>query len=257
MLVDTHAHVFLDPFKDDLNEVVNRSLENDVRHIFMPNIDTSTVERMLEVERKFPGHCHPMIGLHPCSVDRNYARNLNTIEKWLGQHKFAAIGEMGTDLYWDKSYFEEQKQAFRRQAILAQEVDLPIVVHCRDSIDETIDLTRSTHKGNLKGVFHCFTGSQEQANAIIDMGFFLGIGGIVTFKKSALGEIIEAIDLQHIVIETDSPYLAPTPNRGKRNEPANVKHIAEKIAEIKGISSEQVGRITSRNAMKLYGEFGR
>lgn len=253
MLIDTHAHIFLDKFSDDIDEVISRSVENDVQNIFMPNIDSSSIKSMLDLEEKYPGHCYAMIGLHPCSVDENYKQELEIVEEWLERRSFVAIGEMGTDLYWDTSKYEYQKKAFEHQAALALNADLPIVIHCRNSIQETIELVSKVNDRNLKGVFHCFTGNIDQAKAIIDFGFYLGIGGIATFKNGGLDNVLKQIDISHLVLETDSPYLAPEPNRGKRNEPAYVKHVAEKVAMIKDMSIEDVATITSNNALKLYG----
>ena len=218
----------------------------------MPNIDSDSVESMLEVEKKYEGYCFSMMGLHPCSVKENFEDELKVVENWLQKRSFTAVGEMGTDLYWDKSFIQEQKKAFNFQVDLALEHDLPIVIHCRESIDLTIDLVKKKQNGQLRGVFHCFTGNLEQAKEIIDLGFFLGIGGVITFKNSGLDKVVKELKLEHLVLETDSPYLSPVPNRGKRNEPSNLKLIADKLSEVLNLERSEVERVTCENALKLY-----
>ncbi len=252
MLIDTHAHIFSDHFENDLDEVIARSKEAGIKKLFMPNIDSESVESMIALEERFPGYCYSMIGLHPCSVKGNHHDELKVVEKWLERRKFSAIGEMGTDLYWDKTYIKEQKNAFNYQVDLALEHDLPIVIHCRESIDLTIDLVKNKQNGSLSGIFHCFTGDIEQARKIIDLGFYLGIGGVLTFKNSGLDKVIKDIDLQYLVLETDSPYLAPTPKRGKRNEPSYLKFILRRLADLYEVSEDSVEKITGENALNLY-----
>jgi TatD DNase family protein len=249
---DTHAHIYSKDFDKDRIDTLARSFESGVTKIFMPNIDHSSVDAMLEVEEKNPAHCIPMMGLHPCSVKKDFEKELYTVETWLAKRKFAAVGEIGTDLYWDKTFWEHQKEAFNIQVNWAKKYELPIVIHCRDSMDETIQLLEPHLDGKLKGVFHCFGGSAEQAKKITAMGFYLGLGGVATFKKSGLEEVIPLLDLENIVLETDCPYLAPVPHRGKRNEPAYIPLIAQKIIELKKVTLDELATVTSFNAQKLF-----
>lgn len=254
MLVDTHAHLYLDQFDEDRDEMLQRAKDKGIRKFFLPNIDSSTIDIMLAMEDKYPGECFAMMGLHPCSVKSNYKEELSIVEKWLKERPFVAVGEIGTDLYWDKTFIEEQKDAFRIQANWAKDLGIPIVIHCRDSMDMTIDLVRQEQDGRLRGIFHCFGGSLEQANTIIDLGFYMGIGGVLTFKKSGLDKTVKDISLEHLVLETDSPYLAPTPFRGKRNESAYIHQIGEKLASVKETTLEEVARVTTENAGKIFGK---
>jgi TatD DNase family protein len=223
-----------------------------VQRFFMPNIDSTSIDDMMEVEKKFPGKCFPMMGLHPCSVKANWKEELLLVEEWLAKGKFTAVGEMGIDLYWDKTFIEEQKIVFKRQVELANQYKLPIVIHTRDSFEVAYELLKETKKESPCGIFHCFTGNVEQANRVIDMGFYLGIGGVVTFKNGGMDKVLPEIDLKNIVLETDAPYLAPVPFRGKRNEPAYLRKVAEKVAELKNCSAEEVAEITSKNAGKIF-----
>jgi len=253
MLIDTHAHLYLEQFDEDRDEMLQRAKQQGVGKFYLPNIDSSSVERMLSMEAQYPGECFAMMGLHPCSVKEDYKNELSLVEKWLDERPFAAVGEIGTDLYWDKAYIEEQKTVFQIQAGWAKALKLPIVIHCRDSMDLTIELVQQGQDGRLKGIFHCFGGTLEQAKAIIDLGFYLGIGGVLTYKKSGLDTVLPQIPMEHLVLETDSPYLAPMPFRGKRNESAYIRHIAEKLAEVKSTSLEEVERVTTENAGKIFG----
>ncbi len=253
MLIDTHAHLYLEQFDEDRDEMLQRAKQQGVGKFYLPNIDSSSVERMLSMEAQYPGECFAMMGLHPCSVKEDYKNELSIVEKWLDERPFAAVGEIGTDLYWDKAYIEEQKTVFQIQAGWAKALKLPIVIHCRDSMDLTIELVQQGQDGRLKGIFHCFGGTLEQAKAIIDLGFYLGIGGVLTYKKSGLDTVLPQIPMEHLVLETDSPYLAPMPFRGKRNESAYIRHIAEKLAEVKSTSLEEVERVTTENAGKIFG----
>jgi TatD DNase family protein len=218
----------------------------------MPNIDHTSIDRMLELEEQSKGSCFSMMGLHPCSVKKDFEKELYIVEDWLAKRKFKAIGEMGTDLYWDKTFWNEQLEAFRIQVDWAKKYSLPIVIHCRESLDQTIELVEQHSDGKLTGVFHCFTGTIEQAERIIKAGFYLGIGGVSTFKKGGMDVVIPDVDINHIVLETDSPYLAPVPHRGKRNEPAYIPLVAARIAELKKVSLEEVQKITTQNAAKLF-----
>ena len=251
-LVDSHAHIYLEQFLEDIDEVISRSQETGVDKIYMPNIDHTSIDDMLELADRYPQYCLPMMGLHPCSVNKDFEHELYLVEDWLNKQEFTAVGEIGTDLYWDKTFWEQQKEALRIQLGLARQHELPFVIHCRDSIDETIELVTQEHTEASRGVFHCFTGNVKQAEAITSLGYKIGLGGVATFKNGGLNGVIEKIDLNHMVLETDSPYLAPVPNRGKRNEPAYIKLVCDKIAEVKKISPEEVARTTTANSETLF-----
>jgi TatD DNase family protein len=231
--------------------VIEESLKHSVNKIYMPNIDINSIEDMLRVEETY-SECHSMMGLHPVSVKEDYKEQLKSIEDWLGRRRFAAIGEIGLDLYWDKTFYKEQLEVLRVQIDWAKDADIPVVIHCRETMQETIELVESLSSPKLKGVFHCFTGTIEQARRITDMGFYLGVGGIVTFKNGGFDKILPSIDLENILLETDSPYLAPVPFRGERNDPTKIPLIARKIAEIKGCDVEVVALKTTSNAAKLF-----
>jgi len=249
---DTHAHIYSKDFNEDRTEILRQCDDSDIKRIYMPNVDHTSIDDMLELEQRHPQQCFAMMGLHPCSVKKDFESELYQVEEWLSKRKFTAVGEMGTDLYWDKTYWNQQQEAFKIQVGWAKKYRLPVVIHCRESIDETIELLEPLLDGQLTGIFHCFSGNLEQANKIIAMGFYLGIGGVVTFKNGGLDKILPEIDLNNIVLETDSPYLAPTPYRGKRNSPLHIPLIAGKIAEVKKISPEDVKSMTTRNALKLF-----
>ena len=251
-LIDSHAHIYLEQFNSDIDEVIGRAKDVGLEYILMPNIDDTSVEDMLELASRSEGYCLPMMGLHPCSVDKHFEKQLYKVEDWLKQENFLAIGEMGTDLYWDKTYWAQQQEAFKIQIGLAKEYSLPFVIHCRDSIDETIELISELNSPELTGVFHCFTGSVEQAKKITEMGFYLGIGGVSTFKNGGLEPVLKEIDLEFMVLETDSPYLAPVPYRGKRNEPAYTDLVAQRISDVREHSKEETALITTANARKLF-----
>jgi TatD DNase family protein len=255
--IDTHAHIYSTEFKDDLTDTLARCEEQGIRRIYMPNVDHQSIDAMLEVELKAPDRCFPMMGLHPCSVKKGFERELYIVEEWLAKRKFSAVGEIGTDLYWDKTLWEEQQEAFNIQVGWAKKYNLPIVIHCRESIDQTIDLVESLQDGTLNGVFHCFSGSAEQAKRIIKLNFYLGIGGVATFKNGGLDKVLPEVSIDHLVMETDSPYLAPVPHRGKRNEPSYVPLIGDKISSLKNMSIEEVRSITSTNALKLFENYGK
>lgn len=250
--VDSHAHIYLDKFKDDIHDVLERSFEHGISKIYMPNIDHTSIDDMMELENKYPHNCIAMMGLHPCSVQKGFEKELYLIEEWLGKREFVAMGEIGTDLYWDKTHWAEQQEAFTVQVEWAKKHKLPIVIHCRESIDETISLVESLKNDDLTGVFHCFSGDIKQAEKIIDMGFYLGIGGVATFKNGGLDTVLPNIDLEHLLLETDSPYLAPAPNRGKRNEPSYIPIVAKRIASLKEKPLDEVAAKTTHNALKLF-----
>ena len=249
---DTHTHLYAEEFDPDLTKLLEIANAAGVERFFMPNIDSGSIEGMINLGKTYPEKCFPMMGLHPCSVKENWKKEMAIVEEWLSKRKFAAVGEMGIDFYWDKTFIEEQKTVFRMQVELANQYKLPIVIHTRDSFDVAYDLLKEIKKEEPCGIFHCFTGNAEQAKMVIDMGFYLGIGGVVTFKNSGLDKALADIDLKNIVLETDAPYLAPAPFRGKRNEPVYLIKVAEKIAEIKKCSLEDVSLITSQNAGKIF-----
>jgi len=253
ILVDTHAHLYSEKFNDDINDVIKRSQDEGVERIYMPNIDSKSIDSMLELEQNFPGYCIPTMGLHPCHVDKDFEKELYIVEDWLSKRPFVAVGEMGTDLYWDKTNFELQKKAFIIQCDLAVKYDIPIIIHCRESVAETIQMVADFSNEKLKGIFHCFNGDLKQAHEVIDLGFVIGIGGVATFKNGGLDDLVKGTDLQHIVLETDSPYLAPVPYRGKRNEPSYVNEVAKKVSELKQMDLDEVGKITTENAYRVYG----
>ena len=252
--IDTHAHLYSNKFKDDRNDVINNAIQSGVIKIFLPNISSKYTYSMLDLCKKFPKICFPMMGLHPCDVKiESIEKELLHVEEMLKKEKFIAVGEIGLDLYWDKSTLDIQKEAFRFQIELAKKHKLPIAIHVRDSFTEAIEIVEELNDENLSGVFHCFTGDNEQANRVIDLqNFFLGIGGVLTFKNSGLDKTISKIDIKHLLLETDAPYLTPSPYRGKRNESKYIVNIAEKLAEIKGISINEVGEITTKNARNLF-----
>lgn len=252
ILTDSHAHLYLEQFDADRHDVIRHAIEQDVRYMILPNIDKDSIGSMMQLVRDFPENCFPMMGLHPTSVNNEYSIHLEAVRDWLKKDKFYAIGEMGIDLYWDKTFFKEQQEAFRQQVSLALEYDLPLVIHSRNSFDEIFWLLDEVYKPELKGVFHCFTGNLEQAEHITGMGFLLGIGGVLTYKNSGLAEVVEKVPLEHLLLETDAPFLAPVPYRGNRNESAFIKNIAGKLAEIKGIRIEDVANITTKNAIDLF-----
>jgi TatD DNase family protein len=250
--IDTHAHIYSEEFKIDRMDMLARCEEHRIGKIYMPNVDHTSVDGMLELEDRFKGKYYAMMGLHPCSVKKDFERELYQVEDWLTKRKFLAVGEIGTDLYWDKTFWEQQKEAFKIQVGWARQYNLPIVIHCRESIDETIEMVEALQDGKLTGVFHCFSGNAAQAKRIEKLNFYMGIGGVVTFKNGGLDKVIPEISLNHIVLETDSPYLAPVPHRGKRNEPSFLSLVADKIATLKNTSISEIQSITTQNALKLF-----
>ena len=251
-LIDTHCHLYSKEFVQDIAEVIRRGEAAWVEKFYLPAIDSGTLDAMLALEKEFPGKCIAMAGLHPCSVKENYRQELKLVEDLLEKRKFAAIGEIGLDFYWDRNFDQNQYDAFHKQIEWALHYDLPIVIHSRESITESIQVVRQHQNGKLKGIFHCFSGNSESAKEITELGFYLGIGGVITYKKSALPEALKNISLDHLVLETDSPYLPPVPFRGKRNESSYLIYIAQKLAELKGVSVEEVAAITTANAQKIF-----
>jgi len=252
MYIDTHTHIYLKQFDEDRAEMIQRAINLGVDKMFMPNIDSTTVSSMLDCAKKFPEHCFSQIGLHPCSVKENYKAELDTLYKYFDQIKSYAVGEIGTDLYWDQSFAKEQDDAFRIQIKWSKGLKLPIVIHSREALDINIKTISEMQDGSLTGVFHCFNGDINQAKQIQDLGFYIGLGGVITYKNSGMAEVVSTIDLNRVILETDAPYLSPVPFRGKRNEPAYVVNIAEKISNLKQIELSQVAKITTENALKLY-----
>lgn len=253
-LIDTHTHLYAAQFDEDQKAMMQRAFEAGVKSFFLPNIDSESVEPMLKLEAEYPGQCFAMMGLHPCSVKENYKTELEVVKKWLDRRAFSAVGEIGLDLYWDKTFVEEQKDAFRIQIEWAKSLGIPIVIHTRDAIGLAIEIVEEHKDERLEGIFHCFSGNLAEALRIIDLGFYLGIGGVLTFKNGGLDKVIaeQDISLDHLVLETDAPYLSPTPKRGKRNESAYLRLVAEKLALVKGVSYEEISQRTTENARHLF-----
>jgi TatD DNase family protein len=251
-LVDTHTHLYSEEFNPDREKLIEKAIANGISHFFLPNIDSGSIHVMLELERRFPENCFPMMGLHPCSVNEHVEKELSVMREWLEKRRFAAIGEIGLDLYWDKTHIEAQKHAFKTQIAWALEFNYPIVIHCRNAFKEIIEVMHNFPR-LPRGIFHCFSGTAEQASEILQLGNFkLGIGGVLTFKNSGLDKSIENIDIQHLVLETDAPYLAPVPFRGKRNEPSYLLEVARKLSELKGLTIDQLATYTTANAFEVF-----
>ena len=252
-MIDTHTHLYLNHFKEDSNEVIQRAIEVGVKKFYLPSISKKYFNSMNELENEYPGRVYSMIGLHPCYVNDNYKEELEFVKNKLKERKFKAIGEIGIDLFHEKKYINQQIEAFELQIEMALINNLPIVIHSRDSFDEIFEILEKYKKEDLRGIFHCFTGDYDQAMKIIDLNFYLGIGGVVTFKNGKISEFLNKLPIENIVLETDSPYLAPAPFRGKRNESSYLKIIAEKIADIYNLSFEEISKITEKNSLKIFG----
>lgn len=253
MLIDTHSHIYTEDFFDDIDEVLQNAYNNDVKKIILPNIDSGSIKRLVDLSNAYPHVCYPLIGLHPTSVGIDFREELSVVEYWLEKQKFYGIGEIGIDLYWDRTFFEQQKEAFIFQLKLAKQYKLPVVIHVRESFNEVYEIVKAEQDGALKGIFHCFSGSISEAIKITDLGFLLGIGGVVTYKNSSLIKVLENTDIRNLVLETDSPYLSPEPRRGKRNESANLVFVAKKVSEIYQITVKEVTELTTANARTLFG----
>ena len=251
-MIDTHSHLYLPDFEEDLQAVINRCKSVGIEKVYLPAIDSSTHDSMMALAAAQPGWCIPMMGLHPCYVTDDYQQEMSLVESWLAKQPFAAIGEIGLDFYHSTEFKQEQIDVFVWQINLAMQYDLPIVIHSRSSMDECIKLIAEHGKGKIKGIFHCFGGDERQARKIIDLGFMLGIGGVVTYKNAGLAKLIETLPLDALVLETDSPYLTPVPFRGKRNESSYLTYVAAKIAEMKGITIEEVALATTNNSKKIF-----
>ena len=252
-LIDTHCHLYSEVFKEDIDLIIQRATLEGVEKFYLPAIDSKSHTDMLELEAKYPDKCFSMMGLHPCSVKEDYKEELSIAENWLLKRKFAAIGEIGLDFYWDKTFTTQQYDAFRTQIEWSLHYKLPIVIHSRNAMQETINLIKEYVPHGIKGIFHCFSGNYENAKEIINTGFYLGIGGVVTYKNAGLDDVLKKIEIKYLVLETDSPYLSPVPYRGKRNESSYLKYIIEKIASIKAVSKEEVSQIVTKNTQKIFG----
>ncbi|MBK7939162.1 MAG: TatD family hydrolase [Lewinellaceae bacterium] len=253
-MIDTHAHLYSPKFDNDRPDMVRRAIAQGVVRMYLPNIDSESIQPMLDLEAAFPEHCFAMMGLHPGHVQPDtWEQELALVEKWLAERAWAGVGETGIDLYWDKSTLEIQKKSFARQIEWAKDLDLPVIIHSRESNEECLELVKNGQDGRLRGIFHCFSGTLEQAQRMIDLGFMLGIGGTLTYAKSELPEVLREVPLESIVLETDSPYLPPVPNRGKRNESAYVALVAEKLSEVKVLPLEKIARVTTANALRMFG----
>jgi len=253
LLTDTHTHLYLEDFASDRDLLIKEAMEKGVQRFFLPNIDSSSVDDLHRLSEKYPEQCFPMMGLHPCSVNENWKDEIALVEKLLAERKYYAVGEIGMDLYWDKTFVPQQEEVFRIQIDLANKYKLPVSIHSRESFEELYTILLDKKKESPCGVFHCFTGNADQARRAIDLGFYLGIGGVVTFKNSGLDKVIAEIGFQHLVLETDSPYLAPVPFRGKRNLPEYIVKVAEKISEVSKVSIDEVVSVTTANSKVVFG----
>jgi len=255
-LTDTHTHLFLPEFDTDRAEMMQRAIDKGVSKCFLPNIEVSTIPLLLKTCDEFPSTCFPMMGLHPCSVDATYELQLAEIKTWFVKRKFYAVGEIGIDLYHDVAFAEQQKKAFRTQVEWAKQMNLPIIIHCRNSFNEVMDIVTEMLDDRLKGIFHCFSGTVEDAKRVMDLKTFkMGIGGTVTYKNSTLPQVLSGVPLPYIVVETDSPYLTPAPFRGKRNESSYSWYVADKLSEIYRLPIEKIAEVTTQNAMEVFGGF--
>jgi TatD DNase family protein len=251
-IIDTHIHLYAEEYKGDLQALIHAAREDGVSQMLLPNIDSESIEGVKKLSIDYPGYCVPMMGLHPCYVKTNYEQELAIIEKELRTGKYIAVGEIGMDKYWELNFIREQENALKHQLKLAHELDFPVALHTRNANQEVISIIKELQLGSLRGVFHCFSGTVEEAETMIELGFYLGIGGVVTYKNGGLDKILKDISIDNLVLETDGPYLSPHPHRGKRNQPAFINYVAEKIAAIKNISKTEVADITSSNARKLF-----
>jgi len=252
ILVDTHTHLYLDDFDMDWREVVDSAIESGVKYMLLPRIDSETFEDQKKLSEFYPDNCLSMVGLHPTSVKADFEKELEMIENELRSSNYVAIGEIGIDLYWDKTFKEQQKEAFRRQLKCAKQFELPVSIHMRDSFEEIYQIVKEEKTSALNGIFHCFTGTLEESEKIVELGFKMGLGGILTFKNAGLAEVVKDIPMEHFVLETDAPFLSPVPFRGKRNESKYLLHIAEKLADIKGLSLTEVAEITTASAASVF-----
>lgn len=253
ILTDTHTHLYYETDPEKLSDLMQRSLDNKVCRLFLPNVDSESIPLVFGLSERYPNHCFPMLGLHPCDVKANYKEELDSISKEIAQRKVYAIGEIGIDLHWDKSTLSIQQEAFRTQIDWAKNSDLPIVIHCREAFDEILEILNELKDDKLRGIFHCFSGTLEQAHQVIGLGFYLGIGGVLTYKNSGLDKVIQDVSLEHLVLETDSPYLTPVPFRGKPNESSYLVYIAQKLADLKQVSLHEIAEVTTQNSRMVFG----
>ncbi|HXI01058.1 MAG TPA: TatD family hydrolase [Sphingobacteriaceae bacterium] len=253
ILTDTHTHLYYETDPEKLNAQMQRCFQNNIPRLFLPNVDSDSIPLVMGLAGKYPEHCFPMLGLHPCDVKENYNEELLQIKNAIPAQRIYAIGEIGIDLYWDKSTLGIQQDAFRQQINWAKQMDLPIVIHSREAFDEVYETLLMENDDKLRGIFHCFTGSSEQAVKIMDLGFYLGIGGVVTYKNSGLDKVVAELSLENIVLETDSPYLTPVPYRGKPNESSYLIYIAQKIADLMQVSVNHVADVTTNNSKLIFG----
>lgn len=253
MITDTHTHLYSEQFDNDRDLVMQRALDAGVHRLFIPAIDSSYNDRMFDLEKNYPDNVFLMMGLHPTSVKSNYKQELAIVKEWIDKRDFYSIGEIGIDLYWDQTYLKEQQDAFRTQIHWAKEKGWPIVIHCRDSFDEIFQILKEEKADNLRGIFHCFTGTLEQAKQAISYNMKLGIGGVATFKNGKIDQFLDQIPLEHIVLETDAPYLAPKPYRGKRNESSYITRVIDKLVDIYGLTFDEISEITTNNSREVFG----
>ena len=253
IITDTHTHLYSEKFDEDRNEMIKRAIDNGVSRFFIPAIDSSYTNAMLALEKNFPNHVFLMMGLHPTSIKENYKEELALVKQWLEKRAFYAVGEIGIDLYWDTSFLQQQQDAFKTQIAWAKERELPIVIHCRDAFNEIFEILEEVKDDKLRGVFHCFTGTLAQAKQAISFNMKLGIGGVVTFKNGGIDKFLREISLEHIVLETDAPYLAPTPYRGKRNESSYIINVLDKLVDIYNLTPQKIAAITTQNSKEVFG----
>jgi TatD DNase family protein len=253
IFTDTHTHLYSQEFENDKIQLIEKAIKNGVTRLFMPNVDVHSIQPMLDLVWQFPENCFPMMGLHPCSVDEHVEANLFQIQKWFKKRPFYAVGEIGLDFYWSTEFKDQQISAFKKQCQWAIQYNLPINIHSRNATDEVIAILTDMQHPKLRGIFHCFSGNAEQAKQVTNLGFYLGIGGVLTFKNSGLDKAIENIDLKHLVLETDAPYLAPVPYRGKRNESFYTIEVAKRLAELKKVGLQKVADITTENSRIIFG----
>jgi TatD DNase family protein len=251
-IIDTHCHLYSEEFATDIDTILHKAQQYGVQQFYLPGIDSTAINAMLTLESNYPQVCKAMMGLHPCYVKENYKDELSIVEDWLQKRPFAAVGEIGLDFYWDKTFVKEQHEAFRTQIEWAIAYNLPIVIHTRNAMQETINIVKEYTNKGLRGIFHCFSGSAESAKEIIKAGFYLGIGGVITYKNAGLAEVLQEIDVAHLVLETDAPYLTPLPFRGKRNESSYLQYIIEKLAAVKQMPVEKIAAITTANAQNIF-----
>lgn len=251
-LIDTHCHLYLDAFAGDIKSVIDRASAEGVEQLLLPAIDSTELNNLLSLEQQWPKKCFAMMGLHPCSVKESYQEELALVKDWLSRRPFIAIGEIGLDYYWDKTFVLEQQQAFHRQIEWALQYEKPIVIHSRNAVSDCISIVKQHQQGKLRGIFHCFSDDISSAEKIMDLGFYMGIGGVLTYKNSGLAEVVKNIPLEYIVLETDAPYLSPVPFRGKRNESSYLRYIVAKLSEVKNITLEEVAAVTTANAQKIF-----